>query len=123
MVVDIGTVAEGIEGAKSGGHAACGADNVAPGVVGVLYHRCARAVHDSYDITLDVADIVVVGIVPACGNRYALGIVDEINPITAHRHIAQTVTYIGIVVGGAAVGAFRPCSASLLKERGRFQRR
>ena len=116
MVVDIGTVAEGIEGAKGACHAARGADDIAPGVVSVLYHRCTGAVHDSNDITLDVADIVVVGIVPAGGNRYAFGIVDEINPVIAHRHIAQPVAHICIVVGSAAVGAFRPQAISVVCE-------
>ena len=52
LVIDIATVAEGVESADGGGVGSGDGQDVAPGIVGVFYPRVACRIYDAYYITL-----------------------------------------------------------------------
>lgn len=104
-VVDIAAVAQGVLCTEGTCHAAGDAEDVAPGVVGVLYHRFAQVVQNGSYIALDVGDVVVIGSVPADGNGGAAGIVDEVHLDAAALHVAQLIAVVRILVSSASVGA------------------
>ena len=88
MVVDIATVAEGIMGAEGGGEGAGGAQNTAPGVVGVGDYIGAGGVADFDHIALQVRYIVVPNAVVDHRDGAAGGIVQEVQVIASHTHVA-----------------------------------
>ena len=75
-------------GAEGGGEGAGGAEETAPGVVGIGYHIGAGGVADFDHIALEVRYIVVANAVVDHRNGAAGGIVQEVKIITSHTHVA-----------------------------------
>ena len=71
-VVDIAPVAQGVVGSQGISHGNGGAENVAPGIVGVGDHSCSGGVQNRGDIPLEVGGVVVSGAVVGDGQRGAL---------------------------------------------------
>ena len=107
-IVDIAAVAEGVEGAEGGGEVAGGGEGIAPGVVGVIYYRCAGGVQNGGHITLEVRHIVVGGAVQGDGERSAGGIVGKGQGVAAYGHLAQGAAVVDVAVGLGAVCAACP---------------
>ena len=107
MVVDIATVAEGIEGAEGGSHGMGNVNAVAPGVVGVGYNLCTGAVQNRNNITLQVGGVVIGS--AAVGDRLgiAAGIVGKGHILAANRHLAQLSAVVGVSVGSGTVASAR----------------
>ena len=88
-VVDVTTVAEGVEGAEGGGEVTGGGEGVAPGVVGVGDDGRAGGAQDGSYITLQVRHIVVGGAVQGNGERPPGSVVGKGQGVAAYVHLAQ----------------------------------
>ena len=107
-VVDIATIAEGVEGAEGGGEVTCYGEGVAPGVVGVGDDGCAGCAQDGGHITLEVRHIVVGGAVIVQRQRSAGSVVGKGQGVASYGHLAQGTAVVDIAVGLGAVCAACP---------------
>ena len=101
-IVDIAPVAQGIVGSQGTCHGTAGAENVAPGIVGIGDHSRSGGIQDRRYITLEVGGIVVSGSVVGDGQRGAAGIVGKVQGVTIHRHLAQLAAVVHVVIGRTA---------------------
>ena len=115
-IVDIAPVAQGIVGAQGASHGTGGAENVAPGIVGVGDHSRSGGVQDGGDIALEVGGIVVSGAVVGDGQRGAAGLIGKGQGVAAHGHLTQLAAIVDIAVRGAAVGPFGPHAVGIVGE-------
>ena len=77
LVVDVPTVAEGVQCAQCGCQGARAAQGLAPAVIGVFYHSSFAAVNELNDVSLAVAQVVIVRPVVVHRCRVASGVVAE----------------------------------------------
>ena len=103
-IIDIAPVAQGVVGAQGAGHGTGGAENVAPGIVGIGDHSRSGGVQDRGDIALEVGGIIVSGAVAGDGQRRTTGIVGKGQGVAAHGHLAQLAAIVDIAVCRAAIG-------------------
>ena len=103
-------------GAQGAGHGTGGAENVAPGIVGVGDHSRSGGVQDGGDIPLEVGGVVVSGTVVGDGQRCAVGLIGKGQGVAAHGHLAQLTAIVDIAVRGAAVGPFGPHAVGIVGE-------
>ena len=108
VVVDVASVAQGVVSAQVGGALAGDAQDVAPGIVGILHHRDAIDGKDRRHIALLVGHIEVTVGIPLHIQRRAIGAVAEPQSLAVHRHLTQLIAVVDVAVGGVAVGPLRP---------------
>ena len=103
-VVDIATVAQGIQRAEGGGQQAFGYGIVAPGIAPVIGNdQVSVPIVDANYIALSVDGIVIGRAVP--GNRgRAKRTIGEVEGVIPHRHLGQLAAVVHIVICGRAVG-------------------
>ena len=107
-VVDVAAIAEGVEGTESGCEVTCYGEGVAPGVVGVIYYRCAAGAQDGGHVTLQVRHIVVGGAAQRNGKRSAGSVVGKGQGVAAYGHLAEGAAVVDVAVGLGAVCAACP---------------
>ncbi len=100
-IVDIATVAQGVILRLDG--VAGGAQEIAPGIVGVADHPLAAAVDKPYHISLQICQIVQRCGAVGHGLGAACGIIGKVEGYAVSAHHGQLTTGIGIQVGGSAV--------------------
>ena len=110
----IAPVAQGVVGSQGTCHGTAGAENVAPGIVGIGDHSRSGGVQDGGDIALEVGGVVVSGAVVGDGQRGAAGIVGKVQGVTIHRHLAHLAAIVDIAVRGAAVGPLGPHAIGII---------
>jgi len=66
VVVDIATVQQGVNGTNGVGHGAGDAEDLAPGIIGVLNHAIAVGIQNRNDVALQIRHIVVPGASEYC---------------------------------------------------------
>ena len=69
-IVDISTVAQRIMNAQRGSQGTGGGQQLAPGIVGIFYHRLARAVKDRNDIALEIGGVEIGGAIVRHRGKY-----------------------------------------------------
>ena len=98
-IVDIPTVAEGVQLAQSVGHGAGGGQRIAPGVVGVRYHLRTAAVDQPGHVALRVLQIEILRAIVGDGHGAQL-VVGEVQGRAAGGRVnvdlRQRVTEVGI---------------------------
>ena len=104
-IVDVTTVAEGVEGAEGGGEVTGGGEGVAPGVIGVGDDGCAGGAQDGSYITLQVRHIVVGCAVQGNGERPPGSVVGKGQGVAAYGHLAEGAAVVDVTVGLGAVGS------------------
>ena len=77
LVVDVAPVAEGVQYAQCGCQGARAAEGLAPAVIAVFYNSCAGCVNDLDNVSLPVAQVVVIRPVVVHRCRVASGVVAE----------------------------------------------
>lgn len=115
-VVDVAAVAQGVMQAEGVCHAAGGAKELAPGIVGIAYNRSARAVQNGHHIALQVGDIVVGRSVEIDRQRTTIGTISKPHGVAAISHSAEltAVVDIGISVSAVGIAALRPHAVSIV---------
>ena len=98
-IIDIPTVAEGVELTQRVGHSAGGGQRIAPCVIGVRHHLCAAAVDQSGHVTLCVLQIEILRAIVGDGHGAQL-VVGEVQGRAAGGRVnvdlRQRVTEVGI---------------------------
>ena len=107
MVVDVASIAEGIQGAKGVCHGAVGGENVAPGIVGIGHDGRSGGIQDRRYIALEVGNVVVGGAVVRYRHGSA-GIVGKVQHIASNGHLAQAGTIVDVVIRCSAVASGSP---------------
>ena len=88
-IVDVATVAQGVQDAEGGSEVAGGGEGVTPGVVGVGDDGCAAGAQDGSYITLQVRHIVVGCAVQGNGERPPGSVVGKGQGVAAYGHLAE----------------------------------
>ena len=114
LVVDIATVAEGVESADGSGVGSGNRKDVAPGVVGVLRLDHTANGHDGSHITLEVGSVEIPGTVVNEEHGLAVAIVEEVEDLVVYFHRGKLAAVVGVLVGIVPVGGFRPQAVSIV---------
>lgn len=91
-------------GTQSRCHGACGGQDLAPCVIGILDNCRATGVQDGGNVALNIGGIVVVRPVVGDGHGSAGCIIGKVQSIAAHSHLAQAAAVVNVVVSSGTVG-------------------
>ena len=95
-------------GAQGAGHGTGGAEDVAPGIVGIGDHSRSRGVQDGRDIALEVGSVVVSGAVVGHGQRRTAGLIGKGQDVAAYGHLTQLAAVVHVVIGRTAACPLGP---------------
>ena len=100
LVVDVPTVAQGVDACQS----ASSGDDLAIGVVVVACDNVLAGVHNAHHVPLQVGDVVVRRAVVLHGVGCTIGIIEEVNGIGSPGHAHQLTAGVVVAVGSAVHG-------------------
>ena len=115
-VVNISTVAQGVNFTQVDIRVIIGRNQPSPSVVDILDHGRARAVYDGDYIALQVRDVIVRGIIVANHQGSAIRTVAKAHHHTATGHLRQLGTVIQVGIGGASVGLLGPHAVGIISK-------
>ena len=103
MVVDVAAVGQRVQRTKRGCHGTADGQDVAPGVVGVLYNCHIAGVYNGDDIPLQVGHVVINRAVPFDRPRCTKSIIREVQRIGTFCHLSQLTTIVGVGISGSTI--------------------
>ena len=103
LIVDIATVAQGVQCAKGRCEGAGDRKELAPGVVNIIHNCRAGSVADTDNVALQIGDIVVGCAVVCHHGGSTAGIVEETEGAAAFGHLAEAAAIIDVAVSHGVI--------------------